>query len=81
MIYTIDSQGNTDRCPMQTKLSSTTPAGINTTRTTRSSAANNNQTCQNKGGNTAVIYTTAKALKDNAAKKLLTPDFGKSNLI
>ncbi|KAG2577857.1 hypothetical protein PVAP13_6NG181203 [Panicum virgatum] len=50
-------QGNIDRCPMQTKLSSTTPAGINTTRTTRSSAANNNQTCQNKGGNTAVIYT------------------------
>ena len=66
---TIDSQGNLDSSPLQTKLASTAPAGINTTRTTRSSVANNKQIGQNKGGNITIIYTTAKALKDNEAKK------------
>ena len=66
---TIDSQGNLDSSPLQTKLACTAPAGINTTRTTRSSVANNKQIGQYKGGNTTILYTIAKALKDNAAKK------------
>ena len=66
---TIDSQGNLDSSLLHTKLASTAPTGINTTRTTRSSVANNKQIGQYKGGNTTILYTTAKALKDNAAKK------------
>ncbi|KAG2570324.1 hypothetical protein PVAP13_7KG104918 [Panicum virgatum] len=63
------TESNLDSSPLQTKLACTAPAGINTTRTTRSSVANNKQIGQYKGGNTTILYTTAKALKDNAAKK------------
>jgi hypothetical protein len=54
---------------LQAQLVSTAPAATGNTRTTRRGAANKSQTGQTKGENSAISYTTTKALKDDAAKK------------